>query len=103
MKSLAVVAVVFLVTPVVHARMVDAEAGGPRQAERAAREWAREPRETRDRVENDMRQQEAQRREAANAEAARAAEAKKAEVARAAEEAAGSLAWDAAKSAIAKV
>jgi hypothetical protein len=74
----------------VSAGSIHAEAGGPKQRERAEREWAREPRETRDRVDREMRQQEHDRQAAERAEAERnridaerrAAEAKAAQAAR---------------------
>jgi hypothetical protein len=98
-SSLVVIAVVSLLSLPARAKVIDAEAGGPHQRERAERDWAREPREHREQVEREMREQERERSEAARAEAARAAEARKAEIARAAKEAAAKAAILAAKEA----
>lgn len=100
LSSVSLITVMSLSIPPAHARAVDAEAGGAHQNERAAREWDREPKETRERVENDMRQQEAQRNDAARAEAARIAEARKVEAARIAKAGAGRLALAAGKQAL---
>lgn len=59
----AVIAIATLVlsTTAVRAGNIHAEAGGPHQRERAEREWAREPKEVRDRVDREVREQAAAR------------------------------------------
>ena len=85
---LVVILVTLLSTSGLQAGNTSAEAGGARQQERAEREWAAESKETRDRVEHEMREQAAERAAHAAEKAAAARAAEQAAAARAAEAAA---------------